>query len=377
MHDRVVEVASTVIQKADAKHPADALLRAELRAGHEVPAELNRETAQAVFAYYRWFGWLNPKQPIAQQLELAGQLAERFRRNPGSFALDELRAKAVPAWVRPHLNVPADWVRTLQAEPNVWLRARPGTGPQLAQRLGDCHPAGDDLLADALIYSGEQDLFRTPEFHRGEFELQDISSQAVGLICRPQPDEKWWDACAGEGGKLLHLADLMQNKGLIWASDRAAWRLAKLKRRAARARVFNYRTVPWTGGTKLPTRTRFHGVLVDAPCSGIGTWQRNPQARWTMTLADIEELSAAQERLLAHVVPALAEGGRLVYSVCTLSWRETTAVADSITARFPELRPLPVNHPFGATAEPSAQHWIWPEASRGNGMFIAIWERKH
>src|SRR5205823_5977071 len=128
-------------------------------------------------------------------------------------------------------------------------------------------------LPEALVYEGETDLFRTPEFHAGEFEIQDLSSQAVGWLCDPKPGETWWDACAGEGGKLLHLSDLMQNKGLIWASDRAAWRLQKLKRRTARAKVFNYRAALWDGGAKLPTKTKFDGVLVDAPCSGLGTWR--------------------------------------------------------------------------------------------------------
>src|SRR5436305_4189145 len=85
-------------------------------------------------------------------------------------------------------------------------------------------------LANILRYDGEEDLFRTPEFHAGEFEIQDICSQLVGLLCAPKPGETWWDACAGEGGKTLHLSDLMENKGLIWACDRAEWRLQKLLR---------------------------------------------------------------------------------------------------------------------------------------------------
>ena len=164
-------------------------------------------------------------------------------------------------------------------------------------------------MPDALVYEGETDLFKTPEFQAGEFEIQDISSQAVGLLCDPKPGETWWDACAGEGGKLLHLSDLMQNKGLIWASDRAAWRLQKLKRRTARAKAFNYRAALWEGGAKLPTKTKFDGVLVDAPCSGVGTWQRNPHARWTTTVEDVQELAEVQKRLLTNVA-AVGEAGR-------------------------------------------------------------------
>jgi hypothetical protein len=133
------------------------------------------------------------------------------------------------------------------------------------------------------------------------------------------------------GGKTLHLSDLMQNQ-LIWASDRAAWRLQKLRRRAARAKVFNYRPVQWDGGARLPTRTRFDGVLVDAPCSGLGTWQRNPHARWTTTPDDVRELAVVQQQLLANVAPSVKPGGRLIYSVCTL----TRGRADDIVRAFRE-----------------------------------------
>src|SRR4029079_15051938 len=101
--------------------------------------------------------------------------------------------------------------------PKLWIRARPGQGAILAQKLGQCRIFGG-ALTDTLEYQGTEDLFRTPEFHGGEFEVQDLSSQAVGLICAPRPGETWWDACAGEGGKMLHLCALMENRGLCWAT---------------------------------------------------------------------------------------------------------------------------------------------------------------
>ena len=197
------------------------------------------------------------------------------------------------------------------------------------------------MFADTLEYTGAQDLFRTAEFHSGEFELQDLSSQAVGFICNPQQGETWWDACAGEGGKTLLLSELMENKGLIWASDRASWRLKFLKRRAARSRAFNYRTAPWDGSSRLPTKTKFNGVLVDAPCTGIGTWHRNPHARWTTTQQDVIELSQLQCQLLGNVATSLKPGGKLVYSVCTLTRSETAAVADAFERARPDFEPLP------------------------------------
>ena len=155
--------------------------------------------------------------------------------------------------VRDEMDIAPAWARAIQAEPKLWLRAQPGQGGNLCEKLGDARLAGD-AFPDAVVYHGEQDLFQSDEFHAGEFEIQDIASQAVGWLCAPKPGEKWWDTCAGEGGKTLHLSALMQNKGLIWASDRAAWRLLSLKRRAARAKVFNFRVRP--PGMAAPSRQR-------------------------------------------------------------------------------------------------------------------------
>ncbi len=242
----------------------------------------------------------------------------------------------------------------------------------MAESLGDCRPAASHL-SEAFEYLGEKDLFRTDRFHAGDFELQDLSSQAVGFVCDPQPGQTWWDACAGEGGKLLHLSDLMSNKGLIWASDRAEWRLRLLKRRAARAKAFNFRSVLWNGGPKLPTKTRFDGVLVDAPCSGVGTWQRNPHARWTTTPQDVAELAEVQAGLLVRSAGSLKPGGKLVYAVCTLTRAETIGVVNRVSAGCPALRAAPFRHPLVPEAKPADVCVIHPQDHGSNGMFLAAW----
>jgi 16S rRNA (cytosine967-C5)-methyltransferase len=313
---------------------------------------------------------------MQQRVAHALDLAARHALQPEGFSDVELIAKAVPAWLPTVMTVTADWVRSLQREPRLWLRARRGQGGALAERLGDCRAFGAGTLADALEYRGLSDLFRTSEFHAGEFEVQDLSSQAVGLICDPRPGETWWDACAGEGGKLLHLSDLMENKGLIWASDRAAWRLTKLKQRTARARVFNYRAVAWDGGPRLPTKTKFDGVLVDAPCSGIGTWHRNPHARWTATAEDVKELSEVQQRILRHAAAAVKPGGRLVYSACTLSDLETTGVVEGFEKQCKLFERLPVSNPLVPGSPPGGLVTLRTQESGGNGMCVAAWVRK-
>jgi len=376
MRLRTVELAVAVIAAGNREKPVDQVLRERLRAERELSREEGAEVSKAVFAYYRWHGWLDDREPVRDRISQALELAARFAREPGRFSDEELVSRAAPAWVREELEVNADWARSLQAEPTLWLRARRGQGGELARRLGDCRVFGTGVLGDILEYEGWVDLFRTKDFHAGDFELQDISSQAVGFICGPKSGETWWDACAGEGGKTMHFSDLMENKGLIWASDRAAWRLEKLKRRAARARVFNYRLALWDGGAKLPTKTKFDGVLMDAPCSGIGTWQRNPHARWTTTAADVGELAQLQSELLARAALAVKPGGRLIYAVCTLARSETVGVTATFEKTCADFERLPVANPLDPGGSPQPELFLHSGRWRGNGMFVTAWKRK-
>jgi 16S rRNA (cytosine967-C5)-methyltransferase len=360
-------LAIKIISASSRERPADAVLREEFRAQRDImPADVSAIT-QTVFNYFRWRGWLDLEQPLADQIRQSRELARKFAGDPDSFSDADLVARVAPEWLRSELEISHVWARAIQAEPKLWLRAQPGQGSVLCEHLGAAKPAGA-LMPDAVCYDGEDDLFQRDEFHAGEFEIQDIASQAVGWVCAAKPGQTWWDTCAGEGGKTLHLSALMQNKGLIWASDRAQWRLKNLKRRAARAKVFNFRSVAWDGGLKPPTKTKFDGILVDAPCSGVGTWQRNPHARWTTTAQDVKELAAIQKLLLAHAAPSLKPGGKLIYAVCTLTRSETTEVVADFESRFPDLEPL-------VQAGFSRAKLIWPQDLAGNGMFIAGWRR--
>ena len=374
MSSPILNHAARVLKLVQAGTPADQALRESLTQDRHftAPAE-RRGVSRAVFAYFRWLRWLDPKDSSQKQLEAALALQEQFKRNPAAVKPEALAARAVPDWLKAEMDaIPVEWLRQLQREPALWLRAKAGTGLALTKKLSHITPAAQST--DALRYTGLTDLYRTREFQAGEFEIQDLASQLVGLACAPQPGETWWDACAGEGGKLMHLSDLMHGKGLLWASDRSVRRLAKLKDRAARAKVFNYRTAVWEGGAKLPTKTKFDGVLVDAPCSGVGTWQRNPHARWTTQPKDVHELAIVQTNLLNHIAPSLKAGGRLVYSVCTLTRAETSAVADAFTAAHPEFEPLAASG--SQPSAPSSCLFLWPHDLNANGMFIAMWQRK-
>ena len=388
----VIRRAAQVLRQVEEGLPADQALRAALpRTRHRsAPAE-RREISRAVFSHFRWLRWLDPRHPVARRLEEALRLQERFNRTPALFKPETLAARVVPDWCADAIDWPdvsadgaalarpgpieAAWLGQLQREPTLWIRTKSGMRESVALALGDCLPAAAPARAaapsTALRYGGTPDLFTTAAYRAGDFEIQDLASQLVGLACAPRPGETWWDACAGEGGKTLHLADLMRNQGLIWASDRSARRLARLKERAARARMFNYRAALWDG-TRPPVRTKFDGILVDAPCSGLGTWQRNPHARWTTFPRDVRELAAVQTRLLDRVAGSLKPGGRLVYAVCTLTRAETSAVARTFGAAHPDFEPAPV-WPDSAGASTAV---VWPQEWDANGMFLATWRRK-
>ena len=361
-------LAVKIITASSRAHPADAVMREEFRTQRDMMPSDIAAVSQTVFNYFRWRGWLDLEKPLNEQIRDSRELAKKFAADPKSFSDADLIVHIGPDWLRGELEISPVWARAIQGEPRLWLRAQPGQGRALAERLGWAKLAKE--IPDAVHYQGEEDLFQRDEFHAGDFEIQDIASQAVGWLCAPQPGESWWDTCAGEGGKTLHLSALMQNKGLIWASDRAEWRLKSLKRRAGRAKVFNFRSVPWDGGVKPPTKTKFDGILVDAPCSGVGTWQKNPHARWTTELQDVQELSAIQKRLLAHAAPSVKPGGKLIYAVCTLTRSETTEVVADFNAKFPaDFEPL-------ALEGTASTKFIYPQDLGGNGMFIASWRKK-
>lgn len=403
----ILNHAARVLETISPQLHADVALRRYTTTARRLGPREKRAVSQAVFAYFRWLRWLDQNASAQKRVEQALSFQERFTKNPTSIKAEALAARAVPEWLREEVQLPADSLRQLQREPSLWLRARPGRAAQLAAALGHSEPVAPTVAErfgfalsstagtagprlSALRYTGTQDLFLTPQFHNGEFEIQDLASQFVGHACAPQSGQTWWDACAGEGGKLLHLADLMGNKGLIWASDRSERRLQSLKRRAARAKLFNYRSALWDGSDKLPTKTKFDGILLDAPCSGVGTWQRNPHARWTVSPDDVRELAAVQLRMLNAVAGSLKPGGRLVYSVCTLTRSETTDVVKAFSAAHPELEPVSVFTRQAPTTELSSPACsvqetdafaetavtLWPHEIDANGMFIATWKRK-
>jgi len=199
------------------------------------------------------------------------------------------------------------------------------TRPLLIRKLADeevpCRP--DPLSPVGLILEKRQNVFITRAFQEGLFEVQDSASQAVSLFMDASPGMRVIDACAGAGGKTLHLAALMQNQGKIIALDVDPYKLSELERRARRAGVQNVEVRPISSG-KIIKRLYDSAdrLLLDVPCSGLGVLRRNPDAKWKLTLERVQELVALQKKILEQYCKLTRPGGILIYATCSILERE-------------------------------------------------------
>ena len=204
----------------------------------------------------------------------------------------------------------------------------------------------DGLVAESCTYSplgirlaGKPALSKHPLFMDGSIEVQDEGSQLLGFLLQPKRGEMVADFCAGAGGKTLLLGALMRSQGRLYAFDVAERRLARLKPRLARSGLSNVHPVRIE--SERDTRIRrlagkVDRVLVDAPCSGLGTLRRNPDMKWRQTPASVAELCAQQAAILAAAASLVKPGGRLVYATCSLLEAENEVVVQAFLARHPE-----------------------------------------
>lgn len=171
---------------------------------------------------------------------------------------------------------------------------------------------------DAIRITKRANLFSTPLFRAGMFEVQDASSQKVAAFLNVQPGMHVIDACAGAGGKTLHLSSLMQSKGRIISMDTEAWKLDELKKRAKRAGAQNIETRVIDNKTISKLKNSADRVLLDVPCSGLGVIKRNPDAKWKLKPEFINNIIQTQQHILAEYSQMVKPGGYLVYATCSI-----------------------------------------------------------
>lgn len=217
---------------------------------------------------------------------------------------------------------------------------------------------------DALALVERKNVFLTNTFKKGFFEVQDASSQLVAPFLDVKPGQKVIDTCAGAGGKTLHLASLMENKGQIIAMDIYAHKLAELKKRAKRDGVHNIdtRTIEGTKTIKK-LKAKADRVLIDAPCSGLGVLKRNPDSKWKMDKAFLDRIRETQASLLTNYSSMVKPGGKMVYATCSILPSEN----EMQVKKF-----LDNNKDFEFVKE----NKVSPAESKFDGFYMALLQRK-
>jgi 16S rRNA (cytosine967-C5)-methyltransferase len=214
-----------------------------------------------------------------------------------------------------------------------------------------------------------------PAWALGLVEVQDEGSQLLALACGAEPGATVVDLCAGAGGKTLALAAEMGDAGRIVAADTDRGRLSRMAPRLARAGVSNVETRLLNPGREAEALAELRGqadlVLVDAPCSGSGTWRRNPETRWRLTAERLERLVGLQAHLLDVAAELIRPGGRLVYAVCSVLAEEGTGQAEGFAARRSAWVSESGSIDWGRPA--ASGRLLTPARDGTDGFFVARW----
>jgi 16S rRNA (cytosine967-C5)-methyltransferase len=217
---------------------------------------------------------------------------------------------------------------------------------------------------------------QTDAWERGLVEVQDEGSQLLSLGCGAMPGMKVIDLCAGAGGKTLALAAEMGNEGQILAADTDRGRLSRMQPRLARAGVTIVKPLLLDPGKELDALAEYRGqadiVLIDAPCSGTGTWRRNPETRWRLTPERLERLVQLQAHLLDLAVELVRPEGFVIYAVCSLLEEEGRAQAEAFSGRHSAFVPDGLPMEFGRAAWPG--RLLTPAHDGTDGFFVARWQ---
>lgn len=410
--DQVQRVLGEILQWT---YPADAALSHWLRGHPGLGARDRSEVAEAVYDVlrhlrrYRQFGE-SGVGPASRRLAILG-LAATLGKETLQEGLDPAEAEwlqrvlqidlatlpravrgSIPDWLDERLGAmesPETLIEALNRQASLDLRVNPlkverdAMLAELQQSAGRYEPVAMPYSPWGIRMEGRPAINRWPQFENGSIEVQDEGSQLLALLVAPRRGEMIIDFCAGAGGKTLLLGALMRSTGRLYAFDVSAARLARAKPRFARSGLSN--VVPVAIDSENDTRVkRLAGkaqrVLVDAPCSGIGTLRRNPDLKWRQHPEALAELGQLQERILNSAARCVAPGGRLVYATCSLLAEENEVQAERFLASHPDFERLDAAEILAARCEslklqgPYVQ--LRPDVHGTDGFFAAVFERR-
>ncbi len=349
------------------------------------------ETTYDIVRYFRWHTEIagDPRDSLMDWWELLGcflyfkdyemprwDVFENNKYGLWKKRADELRGirklrESIPDWIDEigEKELGDKWDDTLHhlnKRAKVVLRVNTLKGDQsgLIKGLNKEGIEGDKLGETSVTLKKRASVFRTKLFQNGFFEVQDYSSQQVSEFLDVAPGMRVFDACAGAGGKTLHLAALMQNKGQIIALDNVEWKLLELKKRAKRAgaHIIERR---WIDSTKVIKRLKESAdrLLLDAPCSGLGVLRRNPDAKWKLTPEFLENIKKTQREIISSYSKMVKPGGKMVYATCSILPSENREQVDWFLSQ---------NDQWAFVKDKS----ILPQDEGFDGFYMALLEKK-
>jgi len=293
-------------------------------------------------AYWWWQNKELPKMPEAPAISESTLQSRMYK------------AKSLPAvmhsfpdWMVSQLqeDYPKDYIQILDSlnkESQVVLRVnrlKTENAPLLKMLTADGVQVSAIPESDALLLSQRFNVFRTEAFKKGWFEVQDKASQEVAPFLQVEPGMQVIDACAGAGGKSLHLSALMQGKGRIISMDTEAYKLAELKKRAKRAGAGNIEPrVIESSKTIKRLKEKADRLLLDVPCTGTGVIRRNPDSKWKIDEDFLTEINKVQANILETYSKMVKPGGKMVYATCSLLSRENQQQVALFLATHPEFQ---------------------------------------
>ncbi len=247
------------------------------------------------------------------------------------------------------------------------------------QKEGIEAEASSRLEGAIQVKTPRRDMTDTVAFREGFLQPQDEGSQIVSLLLAPRCGERVLDLCSGLGVKSAHMAILMKNEGEVLSVDQSAWKLEEARKNAHRQSISIIRTLAQDA---LALRPEEHGlfdrVLLDAPCTGLGTLRRKPDIKWRRHIKDVYRLSRIQKELLKHAARFVKPGGLLVYATCTVFREENEEVAESLTPMNPEFSVEPASGrlpPLCRGMSSGPYYLCRPHRHGADGFFSALWRR--
>ncbi|THF61457.1 RsmB/NOP family class I SAM-dependent RNA methyltransferase [Pseudothauera nasutitermitis] len=408
---QAVQVLGEVLTFA---HPADAVLSRHFRENHALGHRDRGFIAESVYGVLRRLRWLRalaggqttPRQLLLAWLARGEGWPQRYfdglvsvserdwlngLRGHGAENISLGERADLPDWLLERLLADGDeeallaLAHSLNRPAPLDLRVNPlkmSRDELLARLRADGLQVEPGVLSPlAVRLNRKPALQKHPAFVDGSFEVQDQGSQLLAYLVQPRRGELVVDFCAGAGGKTLHLGALMRSTGRLYAFDVSERRLARLKPRMARAGLSNVHPVAIAHENDARVK-RLAGkadrVLVDAPCSGLGTLRRNPDLKWRQTPESVAEMTAKQGAILAAAARLVRPGGRLVYATCSLLAEENDAVVDAFLAAHPEFREVDAGEVLARQDIPvaaGARLRLSPAEQDTDGFFAAVLER--